>query len=233
MERSKKTPKVKQRFDLETKNWVIAAIVFLVLILIQLLIPNRILVSAAVLLLLLSGVGMAVIVFVYKDERYDFCLPPLLAVFMASLFVAIARVFDYAFVGDPIAPFWFVSLPVGVALTVYITVKWVAGKTKPWAVVCFFVILALILFLAVEMYISHLNYVLDFNEPTERAAVIVEKDYTYHSKGADTYEFKFMLDGEEIWLEVDVVEYETHEIGDVYRFKQYKGAFGAAFYIDE
>ena len=42
-----------------------------------------------------------------------------------------------------------------------------------------------------------------------------------------------MLDGEEVWLEVGVVEYETNEIGDVYRFKQYKGAFGVEFYIDE
>jgi hypothetical protein len=83
------------------------------------------------------------------------------------------------------------------------------------------------------MYISHLNYVLDFNEPTERAAVIVEKDYTYHSKGADTYEVKFMLDGEEIWLEVDVVEYETHEVGDTFKFEQYHGAFNKPFYIAE
>ena len=230
---TKKAPQKRQRFQLETKFWVIGIVVFFALILVQILIPNRILVSVAVLLLFLSTAAMVAIILVFKDERYDFCLPPIFAVFLAAFLVSIARFFDYTFVGDPIAPFWLVSLPIGLAITVYTTVKWVVGKAKPWAVICFFIILLLIFFLAVEMYISHLNYALDFDEPTKINAPIIEKDYTFHSKGADTYEFKFMINGEEVWLEVGVVEYETNEIGDVYRFKQYKGAFGVEFYIDE
>lgn len=221
------------RLQLRAKYWIIALIVFLGIIIGQLFIPKRIVLSIAVVCVLLSGVAMLCIILIFKDERYDFCLPPLLAVFSAFFFISITWAFAYTFVGGIVAPFWLVSLPLGLVTAIVVTLKWVIGKAKIWAAVCFFLILVFIFFLVYDMYICHLNYVLDLNEPIEEVAVIKEKEYTYHSKSADTYEFKFIIDGEEMWLEVDVVEYETHEVGDRYSFKRYKGAFNKPFYISE
>ena len=221
------------RLQLRAKYWIIALVVFLAIIVGQLLPPKRIVLTVAVICVFLSCIAMAIIFFVFKDERYDFCLPPLFAVFSAFFFISIAWAFAYTFVGEAVAPFWFISLPLGLAGAVFVTVKWVKGRTKVWAAVCFFFILVFIFFLVCDMYLWHLNYVLDPHEPIEEVAVIKEKEHTYHSKSADTYEFKFMIDGEEMWLEVDVVEYETHEVGDTYRFKRYEGAFNKPFYIAE
>jgi hypothetical protein len=88
-------------------------------------------------------------------------------------------------------------------------------------------------FLAIEAYICNVNYVLGSSEPIEVQAIIEEKDHEYHTKGPDDYEFKLTVDGESFWLDVDVIEYEDYEIGDVYKFRQYSGAFGVRFYVSE
>ena len=107
------------------------------------------------------------------------------------------------------------------------------GKEKVWQLILSFIIIAALAFFVIEAYLCHFNYILDFNEPTELQAIIEEKDRDHNRKGPDDYEFKLTVDGDSFWLEVDSIEYDDYEIGDVYKFRQYSGAFGVRFYVSE
>ena len=95
------------------------------------------------------------------------------------------------------------------------------------------VVVTILLFFAVTAAQGSLfakYYVLNTNTYVE---VIEEKDIDRNRKSPDDYEFKLTVDGESFWLEVDAIEYDDYEIGDVYEFKQHSGAFGVRFYVSE
>jgi hypothetical protein len=164
------------------------------------------------------------------DDVFWFLSAGLLAV--ASFVGAIYRAFSYSFPDHEFLPFWYISLPLGIVIGIFFLI-WIWGKAKVWQLILSFIIIAALAFFVIEAYLCHFNYILDFNEPTELQAIIEEKDHDHNRKGPDDYEFKLTVDGESFWLDVDVIEYEDYEIGDVYEFRQHSGAFGVRFYVSE
>ena len=139
----------------------------------------------------------------------------------------------YSFYKEPFIPFWEICLALGLAVSIFVTVKWV-WKGTGWGgriggvILC----MALVFFLC-WIPLCHLNYLLDFEPPAEKQAVIEEKDVVRHRKSPDSYEFELTVDGESFDLEVDWAEYQRYEVGDTYTFRAYKGAFGKPFYMAE
>lgn len=78
----------------------------------------------------------------------------------------------------------------------------------------------------------NMNYALDFSEPAEHTAVIVDKDSDTSGKSIN-FSFILELDGKTIELDVSHSDYENYEIGNEVIIKLYRGAFNDAFYIKD
>ena len=139
----------------------------------------------------------------------------------------------YSFYKEPFIPFWEISLAIGLAVSIFVTVKWV-WKGAGWGGRIGSIALGTVLvFFLCWISLCHLNYLLDFQPPAQKQAVIEEKDIIRHRKSPDSYEFQMTLDGETFDLEVGGREYNRYEVGDTYTFKEYGGAFGKPFYMAE
>ncbi len=139
----------------------------------------------------------------------------------------------YSFYKESFLPFWKPSLILGLAVGIFVTVKWVWKGTGWGGRIGSMVVCAAIVFLVSCIPLCHLNYLLDFEPPTEKQAVIEEKQVHRNAKSLDSYEFELTVDGESFDLEVGKREYKRYEVGDTYTFKEYKGAFGKPFYVAE
>lgn len=78
----------------------------------------------------------------------------------------------------------------------------------------------------------NMNYALDFSEPAEHTAVIVDKDSDTSGKSIN-FSFVLELDGKTIELDISHSDYENYEIGNEVIIKLYRGAFNDAFYIKD
>lgn len=78
----------------------------------------------------------------------------------------------------------------------------------------------------------NMNYALDFSEPAEHTAVIVDKDSDTSGKSIN-FSFILELDGKTIELDVSHSDYENYEIGNEVIIKLYRGAFNDAFYVKD
>ena len=139
----------------------------------------------------------------------------------------------YSFYKESFFPFWEISLALGLAVGIFVMVKWVWKGTNWGGRIGSVVICTALVFLLCCMSFCHLNYLLDFQPPVEKQAVIEEKQVHRNAKSSDSYEFEMTVDGETVELKVDWLEYEKYEAGDIYTFYEYKGAFGEPFYIAE
>jgi hypothetical protein len=195
-------------------------------------IDKRVYLTLCIVIGLISTVGLILMFTLLKDadDVFWFLSAGLLAV--ASFVGAIYRAFSYSFPDYEFLPFWYISLSVGIVIGIFFLI-WIWGKAKVWKLILSFIIIAALAFFVIEAYLCHFNDILDFNEPTELQAIIEEKDRDNNTKRPDDYKFKLTVDGESFWLEVDATEYDDYEIGDVYEFRQYSGAFGVRFYISE
>ncbi|MBR2609095.1 MAG: hypothetical protein IKC68_05165, partial [Bacteroidales bacterium] len=137
------------------------------------------------------------------------------------LFLAASK--DYYFIGK--TPFWWIALLVGIPFGVLATVR--HTKNADAASRFFSALLnCLLMVFLVHTLVLHLNYALDFDQPTEYTSVIEDKDYERHHKGGNTYKLKVTADGESLYLRVNSLEYDRYEVGDEYSFRKYGGAFG-------
>ena len=139
----------------------------------------------------------------------------------------------YSFYKEPFAPFWEISLAIGLLVGVFVTVKWIWKGTGWGGRIGSLVLCTVLVFFLSCMTLCHLNYLLDFEPPAERQAVIEDKHVHRNAKSTDTYEFEMTVDGESFDLNVGEREYKRYEVGDTYTFKEYKGAFGKPFYLAE
>jgi hypothetical protein len=138
----------------------------------------------------------------------------------------------YSFYKEPFLPFWKPSLILGLAVGIFVTVKWIWKGTGWVGRIGSIVVCTCMVFLFCWIPLCHLNYLLD-PQPTEIHAVIEEKEKVRHRKSPDSYEFEMTVDGETFDLEVGRREYNRYEVGDTYTFKEYTGAFGKPFYVAE
>ena len=139
----------------------------------------------------------------------------------------------YSFYEEPFVPFWEICLSLGLLVGVFVTVKWVWKGTGWGGRIGSMVLCTVLVFFLSCMTLCHLNYLLDFEPPAERQAVIEDKHVHRNAKSTDTYEFEMTVDGESFDLNVGEREYKRYEVGDTYTFKEYKGAFGKPFYLAE
>ena len=218
----------------EPSTWGITAAVMAVVGLLWFFLPHRAIVLLSGALCALSALAIIVAIKGKENPRIaswglSFGLISGLVSFMGFTFTVSA----YSFYKEPFAPFWEISLAFGLAVGVFVTAKWFWKGTGWGGRLGSLVLCTVLVFFLCCISLCHLNYLLDFQPPTEIHAVIEEKDINRHSKGPDSYEFEMTVDGEFVELEVDWLEYQRYEVGDTYTFKAYKGAFGKPFYIAE
>lgn len=210
----------------------IAAAEFLGIMILGLFLPLRIFIGGA---LIVEAVFLIVLIANIRSPdgfRSDLLLHITIGACLGSLICLIAKGFVYTFIDAPFLPFWEISLILGLFISVFLILKWGRGG-KLWAKVVGIPLLALVIALGFIIFISHLNFVLDFHEPVECTARIEEKEHHRHTKSPDTYSFSLTVDGETFDLEVNLLEYERYEKGDTYVFERHHGAFGKSFYISD
>lgn len=221
------------RSKADPSDWVIAIAVMAVACVLGIILPHRVTVLLSAVLCALS-VFAIVAAFKGKETRLaswgvSFGVSGGLVSLMGFVYTANS----YSFYKEPFLPFWEVSLILGLAVGIFVTVKWIWKYTGAGGRIGSMALITFVAFFLCWIPICHLNYLLDFAPPAEKQAVIEEKEVTRHYKSADTYAFEMTVDGETFDLEVDWAEYQRYEVGDIYTFKAYKGAFGKPFYMAE
>ncbi len=210
----------------------IVAAEFIGVMILGLFLPLRIFVGSALLVGIVSSVVLIRNILAPNGFRSDLLLHITIGACIGSFICLIAKGFVYTFIDVPFLPFWEISLIVGFLISGFVILKWGRGG-KLWAKIVGIPLFALVIALVFIIFISHLNFVLDFHEPVECMARIEEKEHHRHTKSPDTYSFSLTVDGKTFDLEVDLLEYERYEEGDTYVFERYQGAFGKSFYISD
>ena len=222
----------KRRFMSDWKAFIPGIALFIIFMFLGEFIDKRVYLTLCIVAGLISAAILILMFKVFKNvgEGFLFSTAGLLAV--ASFLGTLYQAFSYSFPDYEFLPFWYISLPLGIVIGLFVLIC-IWGKENVWQLILSFIIIAALAFFVIEAYLCHFNYILDFNEPTELQAIIEEKDHDHNTKSPDDYEFKLTVDGDSFWLDVDVIEYEDYEIGDLYEFKQHSGAFGVRFYVSE
>ena len=222
----------KRRFISDWKESIPGIVIVIIFLLLGEFIDKRMYLTLCIVAGLISSVGLILIITLIEDSSFDFWLFSLGLVSFMSFLGTLYEAFSYSFPDHEFLPFWYISLPLGIVIGIFF-LRWIRENTKMWQLILSFIIIVALAFFVIEAYLCHFNYILDFNEPTELQAIIEEKDRDNNTKRPDDYKFKLTVDGESFWLEVDAIEYDAYEVGDVYEFRQYSGAFGVRFYISE
>ena len=222
----------KRRFMSDWKEFIPGIVIVTILLLLSEFIDKRVYLTLCIVVGLVSMVGLILMFTLLKDADDGFWFSSAVLLAIVSFLGTLYETFIYSFPDHEFLPFWYISLPLGIVIGIFFLI-WIWGKAKVWQLILSFIIIAALAFFVIEAYLCHFNYILDFNEPTELQAIIEEKDRDHNRKGPDDYEFKLTVDGDSFWLEVDSIEYDDYEIGDVYKFRQYSGAFGVRFYVSE
>ena len=218
---------------LDLRGWIFAAVTMLAVWVVGVLLPLRLAVLLSLLGIAASIVGIVISARAIKAGRRDLLFPIWLGAGLGSLFRFFGMSNAYTFFNEPFYPFWKLALILGLAVGIFVTVKWV-WKESGWGgrigsiVLCTFLV-----FLLCWVPLCHLNYLLDPQPPTEIHAVIEDKEITHHRKSPDSYKFVLTVDGETFDLEVGLDEYDRYEEGDTYTFKAYQGVFGKPFSMAE
>lgn len=206
-----------------------AGVVFL---LSALFLPQRALLLLCMILSALTTAGALLVIYVSKKRSVYFCMPTILVLWILSLFTIIFRALNYSFIDGSLLPFWKLPLALGGLVSAWITIRWIWKKAKMPIRILSFLLLFVVLTCIFSVFASHLNYTLDSEEPIRRVARIEEIDSSYSSGHAPTrYYFTLTVDGETVYLDVSWSDYMKYEVGEVYKFEQYNGAFDKPFYI--
>ena len=213
------------------RGWITAAVTMVTVWVVSILLPLRLVVLLSLLGMAVSIVGLVISGrFIKAGEK-----APLFPIWLGGLLSSLSRFISmgnaYTFFKESFYPFWKLSLILGFAIGVFVTVKWVWKHTSFWLRLGSILALSLVAFFLTLILICHLNLVLDFAPPAEHKMIIADKNEQYNRESSNTYFFEFSVGGETIELEVGWIEYVMHDVGDIYTFKEYKGAFGKPFYV--
>ena len=97
--------------------------------------------------------------------------------------------------------------------------------------ICVGITLPCMIFIFLVFSAMNLNYALDFGAPVSYTACVVDKEYSYSSRGGSSFDLILELNGETFELDVSESDYYSHEIGDDFAVKLHQGAFGVPYYI--
>ena len=215
---------------LDLRGWIFAAVTMLAVWVVGVLLPLRLAVLLSLLGIAASIVGLVISARAIRAGKRDTLFPVWLGGGLGSLFRFLGMGNAYTYYEEPFYPFWKLALILGLAVGVFVTVKWAWKHTGFWLRLGSVLATSFLAFFLVLTMICHLNLLLDFTSPIERQAVIVNKNEHDNGRSSDTYYFEFWVDGKPFELEVGLVEYLLYDEGDTYTFKEYKGAFGKPFY---
>ena len=215
---------------MDLRGWIFAAVTTLAVWVVGVLLPLRLAVLLSLLGIAASIVGLVISARAIRAGKRDTLFPIWLGGGLGSLFRFLGMGNAYTYYEEPFYPFWKLALILGLAVGVFVTVKWVWKNTGFWLRLGSIFATSLVAFFLVLTMICHLNLLLDFTPPTERQTVIVNKNEHDNGRSSDTYYFELIVDGGHFELEVGLVEYFLYDEGDTYIFKEYKGAFGKPFY---
>ena len=215
---------------LDLRGWIFAAVTMLAVWVVGVLLPLRWAVLLSLLGIAASIVGIVISARAIKAGKRDPLFPIWLGGGLGSLFRFFGMGNAYTYYEESFYPFWKLALILGLAVGVFVTVKWAWKHTGFWLRLGSILATSFLAFFLVLIMICHLNLLLDFTSPAERQAVIVNKNEHDNGRSSDTFYFEFSVDGEPFELEVGLVEYFLYDEGDTYTFKEYKGAFGKPFY---
>lgn len=141
----------------------------------------------------------------------------------------------YSFIDKPRGlHFWVIPLIIGIIagiISFFLVKADLLDYTKS-NLVLMPIVVCFMLFAITWTTAMNMNYALDFSEPAEHTAVIVEKDSDTSGKSIN-FSFILELDGKTIELDVSHSDYENYEIGNEVIIKLYRGAFNDAFYIKD
>lgn len=220
-----------------------ALVIFFLVESIALLLPHRIMLTAKLLLLVVSIAAGLLSPRPREPKKRKRKLHPRFGIFHEICFsIAIALFLvllfdsgDYSYTQG--FPFWLaaliITIPLGAALVLATPKKVFETKSGIGWILLGALILGFVLWFAVHSFIVHLNYALDVTKPTEYTAVIEDKEHHRNRKSPDVYEFEFTIDGETFDLEVNWLIYDDYEIGDIFSFYRYNGAFRKPFYLSD
>ena len=211
---------------------LLAGIWFAVLLALNYLLELRTFLWLAMILSAALVIIKVFICFSDEKEKYDKISHTLfLGWVLLFLVIAFPAFSHYTYTSGAFMPFWRISLVIGIITGILYGISHRDRVNSTHWIFMFLV--SLIVFFVVNIYTSHLNYILDTNEPERRIAVIEDKEHNRHRKSADSYEFQLTLDGETFDLDVPFSEYNKYEVGDTYVFTEYQGAFNEPFFIAE
>ena len=141
----------------------------------------------------------------------------------------------YSFIDNPRGlHFWVIPLIIGVIagiISFFLVKADLLDYTKS-NLVLMPIVVCFMFFAITWTTAMNMNYALDFSEPAEHTAVIVDKDSDTSGKSIN-FSFILELDGKTIELDISHSDYENYEIGNEVIIKLYRGAFNDAFYIKD
>ncbi len=222
----------------EPSTWIVTAVGMMVAWVIGMLLPHRLTVLLCMVGCVASIVALIISFRPARKGKETLHFPSWVGTFgviggLMSFMGFAVTVGAYSFYKEAFMPFWEISLVLGLAVGVFVTVKWVWKSTGVGGRIGSIALCTILVSFLSCISLCHLNFLLDFQPPVAKQAVIEKKDEDHHRKSPNTYSFKMTVDGENFYLDVDGMEYLKYEVGDTYTFEEYKGAFGKPFYMAE
>lgn len=213
--------------------WLAFVVTFVLGLLAEWLLPFRVFVGIIMLAFIFSLVVLILSFVKSRKSRSELPSAIWIGVCTISAFFITAKGFAYAFIDVAFLPFWEIGLILGLFTGCFVMIKWCWKGSRWFGRIGGILGITLVTAILVIVFASHLNFLLDFHEPVACAARIEEKEVDRHRKSPDTYSFEVTVDGETFDLVVGLIEYEQYEVGDIYTFEKYRGAFGKSFYISD
>lgn len=209
--------------------WAIHGGIFLAALLLHSAVPLRVLLTAF--FVAVTALIVCAVIFRKTIKKNPEGLFSWILEITAILLISMLRVFNYTFPETSTTPFLIPSAIFGVAVSVFLLVKYFWKDQKFWGRVgTFFLIWLLSAFFMLSVLL-HTNYVFDFSTPKEYTVVIEETDWEPNRRGPNSYDFKVTIDGETYDIDVPRRDYKQYRPGDTYRIYRYEGALGKPFYI--
>ena len=232
-----------KKMHLSNKNkalFVVSTLImYLVSFAVKRIIPRKAFICGILLMLVTAIAAVVVVALLYKKGKISEkkngqsnLLILLLVLVLIPVIHFIISSTDYHFVGKPFLPLWEIPLIISLVLAATITVKWLWKNTSLPARIGYFFLTLFLSFFISWCFVAHLNFALDFSTPETFSSVIYKKDI-HRSGKTRYYEFKVQSGDELFDLDVDRFEYNRYDVGDIYYFQKYNGAFNLPFYISD
>jgi len=151
---------------LDLRGWIFVAVTMLAVWVVGVLLPLRWAVLLSILGIAASVVGLVISTRAIRAGKRDPLFPIWLGGGLGSLFRSLGMSNAYTYYEEPFYPFWKLALILGLAVGVFVTVKWAWKHTGFWLRLGSILATSFLAFFLVLTMICHLNLLLDFTRPS-------------------------------------------------------------------